>query len=117
MFGSEEPLSFQEIQQLLLSRGYTKAPISLDGLNEKHKQSVIHALRTLFTEREEEVQVRERLLSRNRELEQKLERMQRTMKQGKSESADAESRMHALQSQLQYVVSRVILTPETYSPH
>ena len=103
MVTSDEPWGLEEICDKIHARAYTKERISLEGLSEKKKQTLTHVLRSLLSEREEEVLVREQLLARHRALEHKLEQYERSMKQGEKGSVHAETKLHTLQSQLQYV--------------
>lgn len=103
MVTADEPLGLDEICDKIHARAYTKDKISLDGLSEKKKQTLLHVLRSLLAEREEEVLVREQLLARHRTLEHKLEQYERSMKQGEKGTAHAETKLHTIQSQLQYV--------------
>lgn len=98
---SDEPLGFDEIREKLQARGYAKRPISVDGVSAQNKQTLVEVLRTLLSEHDEEVQLRERLLARNRELEHALERTRRTRKQDESISSGFETKLMTTQSQLQ----------------
>lgn len=103
MVTTDEPLGLEEICEKIHARAYTKERISLDGLSERKKQTLTHVLRSLLSERDEEVHVREQLLARNRALEHKLEQNERSMKQGEKGTAQAETKWHTVQSQLQCV--------------
>lgn len=101
MVANEEPLGLEEICDRIHARAYTKDRVSLDGLSEKKKQTLTTVLRSLLSEREEEVLVREQLLARHRTLEHKLEQCERHAKDEQRGTAHAETKLHALQSQLQ----------------
>ena len=49
----DEAAAFNDIRQKILSRGYHKTPLCLDGLSEQRKIVVIKVLGALLTERDE----------------------------------------------------------------
>ena len=98
---SDALLSFEEIRDKLHARGYSKHHISEEGLSSRDKQTLLEVLRALLAEHDEEVQLREKLLVRNRELEQTLERNKRSRKQDENFSNERDAKLHNAQMQLQ----------------
>ena len=98
---SDALLSFDEIRDKLHARGYSKHHISEEGLSSRDKQTLLEVLRALLAEHDEEVQLREKLLVRNRELEQTLERNKRSRKQDENFSNERDAKLHNAQMQLQ----------------
>lgn len=98
---SDGLLSFEEIRNKLHARGYSKHCISEEGLSSRDKQTLVEVLHTLLAEHDEEVQLREKLLVRNRELEQTLERNKRSKKQSEMLSKERDAKFHDVQMQLQ----------------
>lgn len=98
---SDGLLSFEEIRDKLYARGYSKHYISEDGLSSRNKQTLVEVLRALLAEHDEEVQLREKLLARNRELEQALERNKRSKKQDEMFLNERDAKFHDTQMQLQ----------------
>lgn len=95
----DEAAAFNDIRQKILSRGYHKTPLCLDGLSEQRKIVVIKVLGALLTERDEEVELRERLLMRNKELEQSLERTKKSLRRDTFLTSELETKLLASQSE------------------
>lgn len=92
-----------EVQHLLQAHGYTKKALKLDGLSDAHAASVVDALHALLVQRDEEVEVRGRLLAQNEALEASVQRAQRTAKKQKTESERVISEMSQVKAKVQCV--------------
>lgn len=98
--------TWEELRDVFQARGYHKTPLSVERLDEKNKNVLLQIMRTLMNEREEDAQVRERLLARNQELERRVQTTQRTTKHASDKTQNVENRLHTIESRLQYVYLR-----------
>ncbi|WFD31078.1 hypothetical protein MSPP1_002109 [Malassezia sp. CBS 17886] len=97
-----EPLAFEEIRTQLHARGYHKSPLSIDGLGDRDRKALVHVLGALLMERDEETQIRDGLLAKNRELERQLERTRRDEKRVEGKTATREFKARSREVQLEH---------------
>lgn len=98
---ASDALTFEELRDLFVARGYHKTPLSLDGLPDKSRAVLLDVLRALVREHDEEAAVQAQLLARNRELEHSVQRTQRHTRQASEQTHSTEARLHAAETQLE----------------